>query len=202
MANTNKRERSIARILTEKERDIIEFMNNRAKMRAVGGGLGPPYTPTRKFARITRKLDRVIEPLVEDLKLIMNSESLRPWMAQRIPVLDTAGSLLEQLNEIDFGPDYRRKRIVIERRDRTRYYWLNDNFRLRRPTNRNVFDPQFALTGIKDYWVTVGGKDQTRKNIRSILVRALEKEDVSGKIIIPRSKNQAKTIFQIYTDSK
>jgi hypothetical protein len=200
-------------LLTRAEKETIKYMNEaRQKQQEIyklrSGDedtekrlqKGKEYWDrSRRVAVLTRRLDERIDSLIEDLRIIVKSYTLKSWARQRSPKLVSVTLLLQALEDIKkWGLDYSKTRVRIQTTGRQRKYWLDTNFKLKESTNRDIFAPEFALTGIKNYWVNSPGKGSKRIRIRQVLYNVLELERGRQREILPRKQAEALSIFQLF----
>lgn len=211
-------------ILSEKERELIERANKREELlrerqtlqdkpevtkqeqkrvRAINGEL---EEISRRLSVLVKKLDKRLDSLYIDLKLVLESDSLKSLRIVRSskvkylrPVVgleditDNWARLHEPIYEDTDGrvsiPDYSRWKAKIVHGN-PRKYWLDIN---QEPevTIEDVTKPEYAMRGIKGTWNKIelaryviaskekefATKEVTRKiDVREILKKALEIE--------------------------
>lgn len=204
-------------ILSDKEHDLLKRAENRdqslkernrlkskdsnseedkQRIREINTEL---YTISTRLTELVKNLDKRIDALKTDLRVILKSGSLAPFVRTRAriffnipPIYDghmdsySIITAFSELNAPRFSeydgteaiPDYSRWRVeIIKEKDRR--YWLNINLEPK-PTIENIFQPDYSIRGIKGTWKRTknksGGKTMETINVRNLLKNALELE--------------------------
>ncbi len=169
---------------------------DRKKIKEINNEL---YEISTRLIELVKNLDKRINALGDDLRVILKSGSLAPFVRTRSkvffsipPIYDghidsysviTAFSELNAPIFLEYDgteaiPDYSKWRVEVIT-EKERKYWLNINLESKL-TIENIFQPDYSIKGIKGTWKRI--KDKSRKktkeviNVRDLLKNALELE--------------------------
>lgn len=151
------------------------------------------YDISTRSTELVKNLDKRINALAVDLRVILKSSILSPFVRTRAKIFFNIPPIYEghldsysiitafsELNSPKFSeydgteaiPDYSRWRVeIIKEKDRR--YWLNTDLESK-PTIENIFQPDYSVRGIKGAWKRTKNKSG-KKTIETINVRDLLK---------------------------
>lgn len=157
------------------------------------------YEISTRLTELVKNLDMRINALGTDLRVILKSGSLAPFVRTRAKILFNIPPIYEghvdsysvitafsELNSPKFSeydgteaiPDYSSWKVEIIK-EKYRKYWLNTNVEPEL-TIEDIFQPDYSIKGIKGTWKRAkdesGKKTMETINVRDLLKSALELE--------------------------
>ena len=179
---------------------------------------------SRRMTTLTRNLDRRLPALMDDLRIILNSKSLRSVVAIRSWYFDDITPLWQEIHRPVVGFNYGSwhvkqkvvaRKSVYDRSEDTKkkvvLYWLDTKV-TPEPTADDIFKPDYAIRGIKSKsWFKLASEKKSghnvreRYDVRAILIEAVELEfryynQISeGYLhgILPKRESDAVDIYKI-----
>jgi hypothetical protein len=146
-----------------------------------------------KMSKLYHDLDLQVDALIDDLEVILGSAILKPWIATRVPHVNTIAEKVAALNAMKPGSVYKGKRIRATKSKPARY-WLDENYVEENRKNKRLVSfvtTEYALIGIKGNWVLKKRGKHFVFSKRDTLKQALEYEERHGVIVIPRRERDA-----------
>ena len=216
MRKENRRTKRLG-ILSDKEHELLKRAKNRDQLleerdrlkSKPGNSEGDRLEITKKnkelyeistrLSELVKNLDKRIIALGTDLRVILKSGSLAPFVRTRAKIFFNIPPIYEghidsysaitafsELNSPKFSeydgteaiPDYSSWKVeIIKKKDRR--YWLNTNVEPKL-TIEDIFRPDYSIKGIKGTWKRAkdksGKKTMETINVRDLLKSALELE--------------------------
>jgi hypothetical protein len=180
---------------------------------------------SRRLAALVKILAKRIAALPEDLRMILNTDALRPLVAMRSQVVDDIAFSWYEIHRPSVGyncSSWRVKQVSVPKRSlyepsevikkKEVRYWLDTRMEPA-PTIEDIFSPDYAIKGIKSkVWfkrvrdeASLDEKLREKYDVRAVLKEAVRLEYLYNEpirqgtvpAILPKNESEAVNIYKV-----